>query len=217
MLKSPAIASSAASGASQSLGRANTSIPAPVLVFLFWKRLRLGARQKCSRSNRTHQTVVHFGLCKRRAMSSTLCFMVRPETPSAWTWRNRRSTGALLRPAIVDLAPTEVIPWSAETSGAFPPHVGPSWPSPDSSKLCPAPLNHDVSIVSSTVSCWRPHSLRRGSRGRNWHGSAMCHATSIAAGTSACLLLSSFVALRLFSSLEADTRVLEAARQRKHQ
>ena len=43
----------------------------------------------------------------------------------------------------------------------------------------------------------------------------MCHAPSTARGTFSCRLQSSFVASRLFSSLEARTRVLEAARHSK--
>ena len=50
---------------------------------------------------------------------------------------------------------------------------------------------------------------------RLWNRSVFCHALSTTAGTSSCRLLSPPVASGVLFSLEAGTRVLEAARQDK--
>ena len=64
---SPAVT---ASVANQSTGGANTSNPAPVLVFFFFDESGAWYSSEMQSENRSNQAVFHFGLCKRRAMSS---------------------------------------------------------------------------------------------------------------------------------------------------
>ena len=96
---------------------------------------------------------------------------------------------------------------STEASGFSPALTSPSWSSPDVSELSPVPATQDVAFCIPLRLVDTHQELA--------HRSVMCH-VSIAAGTSACHL-SSPCHFRDFFRWRPDTRVLEAARQRKQQ